>query len=309
MHEPVLVREVIEKVCMPHFRIFLDGTFGMGGHSRALLEHYPQLKIVALDRDLESLNLAKKRFKENLNQNLFLFHQNFHDFREIKSQLTFCEFDGALLDLGFSSYQISAPHRGFSFQHEGPLDMRMDQSQSLTADEVVNTYSQESLADIFKTYGEEPFSRKIAKLICETRQKARIPTTTALANLISMAAPRMGKSKIHPATRVFQALRIFVNNELSSLAQSLEDMVRSLNAGGRLGVIAFHSLEDRMVKQSFFKFENPCICPRNFVQCHCGEISLGCRVTKKPIVAGAAEIEHNPRSRSARLRIFERRKT
>ena len=300
MHVPVLCEEIMEILKVNNEGTYLDATFGWGGHTEAIFLRAPQAKVVAMDRDSETLKFAQQRFSKILNKNLFLMHGNFKD------GVTDA-FDGILIDLGFSSLQIDDPERGFSFQKEGPLDMRMDRTQKLTAAAIVNSWSEEDLAALFKTYGEEPFSKKISFRICKKRSEKPIETTTELSNLISISIPRRFQSKIHPATKVFQALRIEVNQELTGLGEALEKMVLSLKPGGRLAVISFHSLEDRIVKQSFYRFERPCTCPSDFPHCVCGKVALGVRITHKPIVPSDLEIQKNPRSRSAKLRVFERK--
>jgi len=228
---------------------------------------------------------------------------------KLKKKFKRQRFDGAVLDLGVSSFQLDKAARGFSFQKEGPLDMRMDPSQKIRAFDFVNTLPEKKLAQLFYDYGEERFSSHIARVICERRKQKPLQTTLELANLISELTPIWKRSKLHPATRVFQALRIAVNQELENLDQALEDILKCLKKRGRLVVISFHSLEDRIVKQSFFKFENPCVCPSDFPKCICGKKPLGHRVTSKPVIASQEEMEQNPRSRSAKLRVIERMDT
>ena len=305
MHEPVLVNEVIQLLGVKEKGIYLDGTVGLGGHTKAILKIAPSIRVIGIDRDKKALEEVKKKFKEELNKRLYLYKGNFKDIMTMKKKFPVQKFQGALLDLGFSSFQLADSERGFSFQQEGPLDMRMDSSQKEKAFDIVNTLSEEKLADIFFQFGEERLSRQIAKAICQRRKKDPIQTTLQLSNLICEISPRWGQS-IHPATRVFQALRIAVNEELEGLDEALKDIFQCLKEGGRLGVISFHSLEDRIVKQTFYSFENPCTCPSDFPKCVCGKKPVGKRITQKPAVPSDEEIRKNPRSRSAKLRVIER---
>lgn len=301
-----MLKEVIELLSPQKDKVYFDGTLGLAGHAEAMLKANEEVKVIGLDRDEKALKLVKKRLKKYIDKRLFLFHGNFRNFHELREQFPETKYSGALLDLGFSSFQIDDPKRGFSFQKEGPLDMRMDVSQKLKASDVISEFSEEELADIFFQFGEEKFSRPIAKAIVKRRKTKPFKTTLDLANLIASMAPLWMKRKIHPATKVFQALRIVVNDELSGLAEAFEDILMSLEEGGRLAVMSFHSLEDRIVKQTFVRFENPCVCPSDFPECRCGKKQVGRRVTKKPIVPSYNEVLMNPRSRSAKLRCIER---
>lgn len=307
MHEPVLLHEVIRLLNIKDHTAYLDGTIGLAGHTSAILNIFPNVKVVGIDRDRKALEEVKKRLTPEIGKRLFLFKGNFKDISILKRQFPIKLFHSALLDLGVSSFQLDDPRRGFSFQKEGPLDMRMDDSQKTKAMDLVNFLSERKLADIFFKFGEEHLSFKIAKWICQKRKMKPIKTTLELSNLISEIYPRYReRSKIHPATRVFQALRIAVNEELEGLEQSLEDILSMLETGGRLAVISFHSLEDRIVKRSFLRFENPCICPKTIPKCVCMKKTLGKRVILKPLTPSPEEIQKNPRSRSAKLRVVEK---
>lgn len=304
-HRPVLVKEVLEFLRIKEGGIYLDGTIGLGGHAEAILDASVSATVIGLDKDESALRQTATRLKKEIGKRLFLFHGDFKDIKRLKKMFPVQAWDGSVLDLGISSYQLDDPERGFSFQKEGPLDMRYSLSQTETAYDFVNTLPEKALADIFYRYGEEKFSRKIAKKIIEVRKRKPIRTTLDLANLISYLIPQR-KYQIHPATRVFQALRIAVNRELDGLEDACQSLIELMNIGGRLLVISFHSLEDRSIKQSFLHFENPCVCPRNLPRCVCGKKSIGMRITKKPVVPTEGEREKNPRSRSAKMRVFEK---
>ncbi len=308
MHEPVLVEEILTNLQVGGDGVYLDATVGLGGHVAAMLKTGDKVRVVGMDRDHQALEMAKKRLSLELNKRFFAFEGNFKDILDLKVQFPLKTFDGILLDLGVSSYQLDTAERGFSFQKEGPLDMRMSHRQRTKASDLVNGLSEEELTKLFFEYGEERFSKKISRVICRERAIKPIETTLELANLIAEISPRSGKG-IHPATRVFQALRIAVNDELNCLDEALEDMVHCLKEKGRLAVIDFHSLEDRIVKHTFVKLEKPCTCPHDFPKCVCGKVSLGKRVTRKPILPTKEEVQKNSRSRSAKLRVFERMST
>ena len=307
VHIPVLVKEVLELLKIKERGVYLDGAVGLGGHTAAILKEAADTCVVGLDRDRDALELVKQKLHLELNKRLFLYHGNFKEIQKLKKKLKRQRFDGALLDLGVSSFQLQEAARGFSFQKEGPLDMRMDPSQKISAYDLVNTLPEKELTHLFYKYGEERFSSRIAHVICERRKHNPLKTTLELSNLISELTPLWKReSKLHPATRVFQALRLAVNQELENLSEALKDILQCLKKGGRLVVISFHSVEDRIVKQSFFQFENPCICPSDFPKCICGKKPLGHRVTSKPWVASQEEVKQNPRARSAKLRAIER---
>lgn len=286
-HEPVLLQEFLEFFSEKKIRFFVDGTVGAGGHSRALLEAHPEIeRFIGLDRDPAALELAQENLKP-WKEKLTLVHSNF---RYLKEAVPLESVDGIFFDLGLSSMQLADSGRGFSFYHEGPLDMRMDPTAQLDAATLVNTFSQRELEKIFREYGEESRYRAAAKAIVEGRRKKQIVTTKDLTELLSKSFPWRRK-KFHPLTLIFQALRIYVNDELISIEEALPQAVDLLKKGGRLGVISFHSLEDRIVKQSF----------RSFSQEKRVQI-----LTKKPLIASREEVRNNPRSRSAKLRFLEK---
>lgn len=306
-HKSVLLDECIEGLNIRKNLIYVDGTLGGGGHSYQILKKLNKTGLlIGIDRDKDALDAAKKRLSEF--NNFKLVHDNHSNIKNILSSLNVNGVDGILLDLGVSSYQLDEPSRGFSYMNDAPLDMRMNREDKLSAYDVVNTYSEESLTNIFKNYGEEKYSKLIAKKICETRKVQNINTTFELVDIIKSAMPKKALTeKQHPAKRVFQAIRIEVNSELTLLKKAVEDSVMSLNKGGRLLIITFHSLEDKIVKHTFEELEGRCTCPKDFPICVCGCKSYGKIITKKPIIASDKEIEENPRARSAKLRIFERK--
>lgn len=281
----------------------IDATLGLGGHSLEILKKIgPKGKLMAFDQDERNLKEAKKRLKKYEKQVTFI-HDNFEHLAEFASTHHF-QPDAILLDLGLSSPHIDDPERGFSFQKEGPLDMRYDRRQKLTAEKVVNTYNEEDLADILYQFGEERRSRVIAKKIVHVRKKKPITSTLQLVRVI--ASTIKTKQKIHPATRTFQALRIYVNRELEVLEKALEDSLSLLKKGGRLVVISYHSLEDRIVKNFFRDQTRNCICPKELPICQCNFEKKLYILTRKPIIPAGIEVSHNPRSRSAKLRAAER---
>lgn len=306
-HVPVLTREVVEWMHCRDGGMYVDATVGSGGHSAALLNSCPGIALLAgIDRDVQAVALARK--------NLAAFHDravvmqgNFADIKQILSTVPMEYPDGILFDLGVSSMQLEDPQRGFSFKAQGPLDMRMDQNSAVSAYTVVNTFSAAELEQIIRTYGEERWARRIARAILRHREHSPITTTLDLAQLVSEAIPaRHHPRTIHPATRTFQALRIAVNKELEYLNRALDESVGLLRKGGRLCVISFHSLEDRIIKQKMQQWEKGCICPPRLPRCICGQQSAVTICTKKPLLPGADEIGANPRSRSAKLRVAER---
>lgn len=307
MHKPVMVKEILSVFAGQQGGVYIDGTIGGGGHTEAILKAIPESIIYGIDRDQETLSILRAELKSYIDaRRLFLFHSNFKDLPNLLSSFTVKIFQGALLDLGFSSLQLDDEKRGFSFQKEGPLDMRMDQFQDVTAADLIHGLNETELANLFYQLGEERFSRRIASAIVRRRTREPFRNTLDLANFIAVMVPDRYKRKIHPATKVFQALRIAVNQELEGLAEALQEFMQVLSVGGRLAVISFHSLEDRIVKQVFNRFENPCICPTDFPQCVCGKKKLGKRITKKPWIPASNEILMNPRARSAKLRVVEK---
>jgi 16S rRNA (cytosine1402-N4)-methyltransferase len=313
-HTPVLLREVLDGLQCHKPGVFLDCTVGCGGHTEAILAQHPENRVIGIDRDARALEIARKRL-EPFGNRIALYHERFEQFEQVLPRTITPEkvayINGVLFDLGVSSLQLGDAERGFSFQQTAWLDMRMDnQRPSKTAYEVVNTYTVEQLAEIFFRYSEERHARRIAKRIVEARTIAPLETTTQLAELVVHAIPRRFHPKgIHPATRIFQAIRIEVNAELHQLGETFERVVRYLRDGGRICVISFHSLEDRIAKRTFAKLAKGCQCPPTFPQCVCGLKPILNILSRKPIVATATEQEHNPRSRSAKLRIAEKIKS
>ena len=305
-HISVLLDESVNALAVNNEGYFADGTLGGGGHSLKLLEQLDNIKLVGIDRDIEALSAAGERLKEYKER--VIFHKS--NYCEIKNILKEYEIDGlmgAILDLGVSSYQLDNGERGFSYNADARLDMRMDQSQSLSAYEVVNNYEKTELAKIFRDYGEEKFAFRIAEEIDKARKIKPVETTFELAELIKAGIPAAARrSGGHPAKRVFQAIRIEVNSELSVLKQSVEDFFEVLKPGGRLAIITFHSLEDRIVKNAFNDFCKGCTCPPDFPICVCGNKPKGKLVNRKPIIAGEKELDNNSRASCAKLRIIEK---
>ena len=305
-HKPVLLDECIQGLNIKKNGIYVDGTLGGAGHSKVILEHLSsEGLLIGIDRDEEALSAAK----QNLSQynNVKYVHGNHDDISEILCDIGIEKVDGILLDLGVSSYQLDEKSRGFSYIGSNELDMRMDKSQELTAKMVVNTYSEEKLAEIIFEYGEERFSKTIAKNICIERQKKEIETTGELVSIIERSIPKSKQKDGHPAKRTFQAIRIEVNDELRPLYNTVMNSIKALKDGGRLCVITFHSLEDRFVKQAFIDAEGRCTCPKDLPYCVCNYKSYGRIVNKKPIVSTEEELKINSRAQSAKLRIFERK--
>ena len=279
---------------------------GGAGHSKQILKYLSnQGKLIGIDRDTDALAAAKENLKEF--QNVIYVHDNHDNIKNILKQLSVEGIDGILLDLGVSSYQLDEKNRGFSYLGDNELDMRMDKNQELTAKKVVNEYSEEELANIIYEYGEERFAKKIAKNICEKRKTKTIKTTAELVEIIEKSLPGFAKKDGHPAKRTFQAIRIEVNNEIKPLYNTMLDCIQALKPGGRLCVITFHSLEDRAVKNAFIYAEGKCTCPSDLPYCICNKKSFGKIVTKKAILPTEKEQEENSRSKSAKLRIFERK--
>jgi 16S rRNA (cytosine1402-N4)-methyltransferase len=304
-HLPVLLHEVVEALLPPNrprpIRL-IDGTLGAGGHARALLEVGAD-EILGLDVDAAALQIAHAGLVE-YGARAHLVHASYADMKTEARKLGWDAVDGILLDLGLSSMQVDTPERGFAFRHEGPLDMRFDpDSIQPTAEDIVNVWDEAELANLFYNYGEERHSRKLARAIVARRP---LHTTRELAAVIEQTVPRTKGDHLHPATRIFQALRIAVNDELGTLERTLPTAIDLLKSGGRLAVISFHSLEDRIVKQAFKLASTDCICPPRTPVCVCGHVASVRLVTRKPIEAGAAEVAANPRSRSAKLRVVEK---
>ena len=305
-HKSVLLNECIEGLNIKKEGIYVDGTLGGGGHSYEILRRLsPNGRLIGIDRDKDALNAASKKLNEF--NNFTTVHDNHANILEILKNLGIQGVDGILLDLGVSSYQLDEASRGFSYMNDAPLDMRMNREDKISAYEVVNNYSEEKLSRIFFDYGEERYSKSIAKKICKVREENKISTTLELVEVIKSAMPSSAlNEKQHPAKRVFQAIRIEVNEELTKLKQAVEDSIKALNNGGRLAIITFHSLEDKIVKHTYEDMQGRCTCPKDFPVCVCNYISYGRIVNKKPIISNEEELKENPRARSAKLRIFER---
>ena len=304
-HIPVLLQECIDGLDINENGIYVDGTLGGAGHSSKILEELsPNGTLIGIDRDREALKSAAEKLKDF--NNVKYVHGNHDDIKNILQDLNIQEVDGILLDLGVSSYQLDEVSRGFSYMQDAPLDMRMDKSSELTAEYVVNNYSEEELARIIYEYSEEKFSRNIARKICEYRKDKKIETTKELTEIIEKAIPGFAKKEGHPAKRTFQAIRIEVNDEIKPLYNTVKNCIEVLKPGGRLCIITFHSLEDRAVKEAFSDAQGKCTCPGDLPYCICGVKSLGKIVTRKPILPTKEEMEKNSRSKSAKLRIFEK---
>ncbi|MBF0499038.1 MAG: 16S rRNA (cytosine(1402)-N(4))-methyltransferase RsmH [Candidatus Riflebacteria bacterium] len=306
VHLPVLPKAILEHGFPADGRVFVDGTFGMGGHTRLILEYFPGIeRAIGLDRDARILALSATDFND---PRLERVHAQASALGHVLEDRNISGIDGFLLDLGVSSYQLDTPDRGFSFMRSGPLDMRMDTNAGLTAADLVNTLPEDRLVTIFFRYGEERLSRRIAAAIVRRRAESPFYTTLDLAETIVAAFPAAARRSlgIHPATRVFQALRIAVNDELGELEKALEAGIAALNPCGRIAVISFHSLEDRIVKERFFSGAHPCQCPPTFPVCNCHKKPVLRLITRKPLTADLEEITTNPRARSAKLRIAEK---
>ncbi|MGN1298832.1 MAG: 16S rRNA (cytosine(1402)-N(4))-methyltransferase RsmH [Candidatus Scatovivens sp.] len=304
-HSPVMVNECIEGLNINPDGIYVDGTIGGAGHSKYIVSKLSQKgKLIGIDRDITAINVSKERLK-NFN-NVIYIQDNHDNIEDILRELKINKVDGILLDLGVSSYQLDERNRGFSYIGEAVLDMRMDKSQKLDAKYVVNNYKEEELAKIIFEYGEERFSRNIAKNICLYRKEKEIETTLELVNIIEKSIPKSHNKEGHPAKRTFQAIRIEVNNEIKPLYETVNKCISLLNPGGRLCIITFHSLEDRAVKNAFIEAQGKCICPPDLPYCVCGSKSEGKIITKKPIIPTEKEQKENSRSKSAKLRIFEK---
>lgn len=304
-HKSVMLDECIEGLNIKSNGIYVDGTLGGAGHSKEIAKRLTNDGLlIGIDRDEDALKAAKNNLKEF--QNVKFVKDNHDNIKQILEDLEIEKVDGILLDLGVSSYQLDERNRGFSYLGENELDMRMDKAQELTAKIVVNTYTEEDLANIIYEYGEERFSKQIAKNICKYRKDREIETTKQLVEIIEKSIPKSKQNDGHPAKRTFQAIRIEVNNEIKPLYNTVKNCIDCLNSGGRLCIITFHSLEDRAVKNAMLDAKGKCTCPGDLPYCVCGAKSFGKIITKKPIVASIKEQEENSRSKSAKLRIFER---
>ena len=308
-HRSVLLEETIEGLKIKPDGIYLDGTLGGGGHSSEILKRLKGGCLIGIDQDEEALAAAGKRLSEfgEEGKRFTLIRDNYCNAAEAVRTFGVNGVDGIVLDLGVSSWQLDNAERGFSYRYDAPLDMRMDKRQTLTARDIVNDYPESALYQVIRDYGEEQFAKNIAKHIVQARQKGPIETTGQLNELISAAIPaKIQKKGGHPSKRTFQALRIECNRELEVLKNSIDGLIGLLNPGGRICIITFHSLEDRIVKTAFRRNENPCTCPPDFPVCVCGKKPVGRVVTRKPILPTEKEMEENPRSKSAKLRIFEK---
>ena len=306
-HKSILLTECMDGLSIKPDGIYVDGTLGGGGHSFHILERLGERgRLIGIDQDEDAIKAATKRLEAFANK-VTIVRDNYEHFQTILSTLSIPKVDGILLDLGVSSYQFDEADRGFSYRFDAPLDMRMDRRQNFTAKDLINNYSEQELFRIIRDYGEDKFARNIAKHIVKEREKKPIETTFELSEIISHAIPmKMRVQGGHPAKKTFQAVRIALNRELEVLEESIEGMIKALKPEGRLCIISFHSLEDRIVKKAFRTAEDPCICPKDFPICTCGRKSLGRVISKKAIIPSDLEMEENPRARSAKLRIFER---
>ena len=301
-HVTVLLNETVDSLDVKKGGVYADFTLGGGGHTSLILERGG--KVIGIDRDIIAIENAKRRFE---GQDFTPVHDNFSNIKNIAKNLGIEKFDGIIADLGVSSPQLDEPERGFSYMHDAPLDMRMDNRDTLTARDVVNTYSSEELFRIISTYGEERWASRIVNFIIEHREKKAIETTYELVDIIKAAIPLSArKDGPHPAKRTFQAIRIEVNGELAILEQAVKDGAELLKKGGRMSIITFHSLEDRIVKQTFASLEKGCTCPREFPVCVCGNKPMVKSVLRKPLVPSEKELTENPRARSSKLRTIEK---
>lgn len=306
-HTSVLLQETIDGLNIRPDGVYVDGTLGGGGHSYEIASRLSDRgQLIGIDQDEAAITAAGERLKE-FGDKVIIVRSNYRNTKSILQSLQIEKIDGMMLDLGVSSYQLDTEERGFSYRYDAPLDMRMDKRQTLTARDIVNGYSEMELFRVIRDYGEDKFAKNIAKHIVAARQQSPIETTGQLNEIIKAAIPaKMRAEGGHPSKRTYQAIRIECNKELEVLRDSLEELIGLLNPGGRLCIITFHSLEDRIVKSAFKKAENPCTCPPSFPVCVCGKVSQGKVITNKPILPGEEELERNSRAKSAKLRIFER---
>ena len=305
-HKSVLLEETIDNLNIKPDGIYVDGTLGGAGHSEQIVKRLGEGgRLIGIDQDEDAIAAASKRL-EPYGDKVTIVRDNYQNFRRILDELNIQKVDGILLDLGVSSYQLDNADRGFTYRVDAPLDMRMDNRQTKTAKDIVNDYSEAELFRILKDYGEERYAKSIAYHICKYRENKVIETTEELNDIIRGSIPAKARNgQGHPSKQTFQAIRIELNRELDVLRDSLDGMIDLLDDGGRICIITFHSLEDRIVKLAFRKNENPCICPPNFPVCTCGRKPLGKVITRKPIIPGERELEENSRSKSSKLRVFE----
>ena len=304
-HISVLLNECIEGLNIKEDGIYVDGTLGGAGHSSEIIKNLCERgRLIGIDQDKDALKAAKEKLKDY--NNVTFVHSNFYNIENILHDLNIAGVDGILMDLGVSSYQLDNGERGFSYMQDAPLDMRMNRENSLSAYEVINSYSEEDLFRIIKDYGEEKFAKRIANFIINKRKEKNIESTLELVDVIKAAIPAKARREgPHPAKRTFQAIRIEVNKELEIIEKTIRDGVERLNVGGRMAIITFHSLEDRIVKTVYKNLANPCTCPSSFPVCVCNKKPIVKIITRKPIEASKEELDYNPRSRSAKLRIIE----
>ena len=305
-HKPVLLNETIDNLHVKPEGTYVDGTLGGGGHAYEVAKRLsPQGRFIGIDQDADAIRAAGQKLAEF--GNVTLIRSNYCSIREELMGNNVTGVDGIVLDLGVSSYQLDTPQRGFSYMSDAPLDMRMDQRNDLTAGDIINGYSEAELYRVIRDYGEDRFAKNIAKHIVAARAVKKIETTYELVDVIRSAIPmKIQKTMGHPAKQTFQAIRIELNRELDVLEGTLDTMIDLLNPGGRICIITFHSLEDRIVKNAFRRNENPCTCPPGLPVCVCGKVSRGKVITRKPIIPDEKEMEENPRSKSAKLRVFEK---
>ncbi len=307
-HKPVLLEECIASLNIDKNGTYIDGTLGGAGHSSEIIKRLEKGTLIGIDQDSDAIKVAGERLNSvRKYAGLVLIKGNFRNMEQLVRQQGIDRVDGILLDIGVSSYQLDEVERGFSYQHDAPLDMRMDRSLSLDAAEIVNTYDENVIKEIIREYGEENWASRIATFITEARKEKRIETTGQLVDIIKAAIPAQARRDgPHPAKRTFQALRIAVNDELAALEEAIDGASKLLKTGGRLSIITFHSLEDRIVKNEFNRREKPCTCPPSFPVCICGRKPELKVLTRKPILPSEAEVEQNPRSRSSKLRTAEK---
>lgn len=307
-HKSVLLEESIESLCVKPDGIYVDGTLGGGGHSYEICRRLSEKgRLIGIDQDAAAIEAATRRLGE-FKDRVTIVRSNYCNMRQELGKLGITSVDGVILDLGVSSYQLDEANRGFTYREDVPLDMRMDQRQTRTAKDIVNEYSEAELYRVIRDYGEDKFAKNIARHIVNARKEKTLETTGELIHVIKAAVPMKVRAVGgHPAKKTFQAIRIELNRELEVLQNSLEDMINMLNDGGRICVITFHSLEDRIVKNEFRRCEDPCICPKEFPVCVCGRKPKGKVITKKPIVPSEQELEENKRAKSSKLRVFERK--
>ena len=307
IHQSVLSDEVISYLITRPEGVYVDATLGMGGHTKSILDStHSKSLVIGLDVDEEAISISRERLYA-YNGHVIYRNSNFSDIDKVLDSLDIREVDGILADLGMSSYQVDSSERGFSFMREEPLDMRMDPRLRFTAYDLVNEMTMDEISRVLRMYGEEKWSRRIAKRIVEARAESPIKTSAELADIVSQAIPKkFHPARIHPATKTFQALRIAVNNELENIEQFIGKAVSRLKPGGRIVIISFHSLEDRLVKSNFLKLSSPCVCPPGMPECGCGKKQELRIITRTPVIPSEEEIQYNPRARSAKMRVGEK---